>query len=187
MEDKKEALEAAAREVFLKHGYKKTTVSMIAKKAGVAVGSFYNYFDSKEDIFLLVYYKENKKVKNEIIENIDWNEDIELILNNFLNFNDTNFWKNKILQEWTNPGISDKIRGLFLNEESKQEDSLHLILTKKIYEKLLSMGKSQKEIERILKVYDLIYFFDCSVSANQFEGYSETVRDLVTLIARGIE
>jgi len=187
MEDKKELLISAARDVFLEHGYKKTTVSMIAKKAGVAVGSFYNYFESKEEIFLLIYAKENSRVKNEIIDKVDWKEDLEIIINNFLSFNDTNFWKNKILIEWNNPDISKKIRATFLNQEANKEGSLHETLTKKIKEKLASMGKSKTEIHRVLKVYDLLYFFDCSVNSSDFEGYSEAIRDLVTFVARGIK
>ena len=41
--DKKQALKTAAYDVFSKKGYKETGISEIAKRAGVAVGSFYNY------------------------------------------------------------------------------------------------------------------------------------------------
>ena len=51
MDDKKERLTSAAHSLFLKNGYKNTNIAQIAKKAGVAVGSFYNYYASKEDIF----------------------------------------------------------------------------------------------------------------------------------------
>lgn len=43
-------LEAAAV-VFAKHGYQQTTIDQIAEAAGVAKGSFYLVFDSKEDLF----------------------------------------------------------------------------------------------------------------------------------------
>ena len=60
MDDKKERLTSAAHSLFLKNGYKNTNIAQIAKKAGVAVGSFYNYYASKEDIFLAVYIEDAK-------------------------------------------------------------------------------------------------------------------------------
>jgi AcrR family transcriptional regulator len=42
-------------EMFSSKGYEKTSISSIAKKAGLGVGTVYNYFDSKDDIFTVVY------------------------------------------------------------------------------------------------------------------------------------
>ena len=53
--DKKKILKEAAYEVFSKKGYKATSISEITKHAKMAVGSFYNFYDSKEKIFLDVY------------------------------------------------------------------------------------------------------------------------------------
>ncbi len=44
----------SAREVFLAQGYDQTTIEQIAKNAGVGLGTAYNYFSSKEELFLLV-------------------------------------------------------------------------------------------------------------------------------------
>jgi AcrR family transcriptional regulator len=41
----------AARALFEKQGYLDTSVADIAKRAKVAHGTFYTYFDSKEDVF----------------------------------------------------------------------------------------------------------------------------------------
>lgn len=41
----------AALELFLEHGYEKTSVSMIVERVGVAQGLFYYYFKSKEEVF----------------------------------------------------------------------------------------------------------------------------------------
>lgn len=40
----------AALEVFAKYGYHSASISTIAKKAGIAKGLLYNYFESKEDV-----------------------------------------------------------------------------------------------------------------------------------------
>jgi AcrR family transcriptional regulator len=45
-------LVAAAREAFAQHGYAGVNVADICVSAGIAKGSFYRYFDSKEAIFL---------------------------------------------------------------------------------------------------------------------------------------
>ncbi|WP_239003830.1 TetR/AcrR family transcriptional regulator [Nocardia panacis] len=47
----RDALVAAAREVFERDGYLGAKIADIAKTAGMASGSFYTYFDSKEEIF----------------------------------------------------------------------------------------------------------------------------------------
>ncbi len=52
-ERKKEILEAA-RKVFFDNGYEKTSVDMIADLAGVAKGTVYLYFKSKQQVFMAV-------------------------------------------------------------------------------------------------------------------------------------
>ncbi|MCK8815774.1 TetR/AcrR family transcriptional regulator [Natroniella sulfidigena] len=49
--DKEEMVISAAIELFSKQGFFKTTVSEIADLAGVAKGTVYWYFDSKEELF----------------------------------------------------------------------------------------------------------------------------------------
>jgi AcrR family transcriptional regulator len=49
-EDRKEAILAAAREVFFEEGIRRATVDAIAARAEVAKGTVYLYFDTKETI-----------------------------------------------------------------------------------------------------------------------------------------
>jgi AcrR family transcriptional regulator len=51
---KRSALITAATECFVKHGYDNTTAKTIASCAGVATGTFYQYFDNKEDILCVI-------------------------------------------------------------------------------------------------------------------------------------
>jgi TetR/AcrR family transcriptional regulator, transcriptional repressor for nem operon len=52
--ESKERLLARAKELFLARGYAATTVDAICEKAGLTKGSFYYFFDSKEDLALAV-------------------------------------------------------------------------------------------------------------------------------------
>ena len=53
----REELVAAARRVFERDGYSSARVADIAAAAGVAHGSFYTYFASKQDVFLAVMHQ----------------------------------------------------------------------------------------------------------------------------------
>ncbi len=55
--DRKEAILAAAEAVFAANGYAATTIEAVAAKAGIAKGSVYNYFQSKEALFEQVFTK----------------------------------------------------------------------------------------------------------------------------------
>ena len=52
---KREAILAAAQKVFSRRGFHSARTSEIAREAGVAEGTLYNYFPSREDIFLSLF------------------------------------------------------------------------------------------------------------------------------------
>ena len=113
MDDKKEKLQSAAHFLFFKNGYKKTSIAQIAKKAGVAVGSFYNYYPSKQAIFLEVYIDENEAVRNRLIQEINWEGDIEQLIDQFFAYTVKNIMNNNILIEWNNGSVSKMLHDYY--------------------------------------------------------------------------
>ncbi|SRR5690554_381095 len=47
----RKAILMAAKDCFQEHGYDNTTIRDIVRRTGLAAGTFYNYFSSKQDIF----------------------------------------------------------------------------------------------------------------------------------------
>src|SRR3954466_6622355 len=60
----KERILAAALELFRKQGLEETTTKQISRKAGIAEGTLFNYFKTKEDLALFFFQKE----KHDLIE-----------------------------------------------------------------------------------------------------------------------
>jgi AcrR family transcriptional regulator len=66
----REIITNAARAVFSRYGFRKTTMSDIAAAARKAKSSLYHYFRSKEDLFGSVLEKEVSILKNELMRSI---------------------------------------------------------------------------------------------------------------------
>lgn len=72
----REKILKASREIFSLQGYENTTIEQIAEKGGIGLGTVYNYFKSKEELFVL-------SMADDIAEATEINVDES-------NFNDSN-------------------------------------------------------------------------------------------------
>lgn len=62
-------LDAAAEE-FGERGYHDGSIARIAQRAGVAIGSFYTYFDSKEAVFRALVGDMSRQVREHVVPHI---------------------------------------------------------------------------------------------------------------------
>lgn len=60
--EKKEIIKSAALELFANDGYHVTSISKIARKAGISKGLMYNYFKSKEDLLSSIFHDIMKRI-----------------------------------------------------------------------------------------------------------------------------
>lgn len=71
MKNVKEKIIDAARSIFARYGFKKTTMDDIAHAAHKAKSSLYHYFKSKQEVFHAVVEKEVKILKKELNDALD--------------------------------------------------------------------------------------------------------------------
>ena len=184
--DKKQALKTAAYDVFSKKGYKAAGISEIAKQAGVAVGSFYNYYESKEAIFLDVYIDENNRIRQIMMDDIDWEGDMVELIGQIFSRSRRLISSNKILSEWYNPAISDELHNYYSSEEGKNANPFHHFLVETFTNRMRAEGCSQEQIQDILQVYNLFYYIDIHITESDFPDVSRTVEMLATNFIKGI-
>src|SRR6476646_534797 len=60
--DKRERILTAAERIFARHGFFAAKVSDVAKEAGVADGTIYLYFKSKDDLLISLFERRMQQV-----------------------------------------------------------------------------------------------------------------------------
>jgi AcrR family transcriptional regulator len=87
-QNKREHILKAAIELFTKKGFEMTNVESIARKAKIAKGTFYNFFEKKEDVLLYFLDKEISKSGDEIERNLSSAktiaEQLELVIPSYI-------------------------------------------------------------------------------------------------------
>jgi len=97
--DTKEKIYNSAMNKFTEKGLERTTIQEICKDAEVSIGSFYNHFNSKEDIIYEIFKRADLNFKQFKERNVDKKDIRELILEymdyyvSFVQTNDIQFTK----------------------------------------------------------------------------------------------
>ena len=184
--DKKQVLKQAAYNVFSNKGYKATAISEVAKQAGMAVGSFYNYYESKEEIFLDVYIEENNRIRQVIMNDIDWEGDVVELIGQLFGQSRSLISSNKILAEWYNPAISNELHSYYSSEEGKASNPFHQFLIETFTKRMLKEGYSQEKIQEVLEVYHLFYYIDMNITEKDVPNVNQTIETLATYFVKGL-
>ena len=183
--DKKQVLKTAAYDLFSKKGYKATGISGIAKQAGVAVGSFYNCYESKE-AFLDIYIDENNRVRQEMINEIDWKMDMVELVSKLFSQSWSLVSSNKILSEWYNFAVSEEIHNYYSSEEGKASNPFHQFLIETFTKRMMMEGYSQEKIQEVLEVYHLFYYIDMNITEKDVPNVNQTIETLATYFVKGL-
>lgn len=157
-EKKRNYLLEAAYELFITIGFADTTITQIAKKAGVGKGTFYLYFKNKEDIRKTLIIQKSNELLNDTLNNLQKYTDkncnlsicdkIIFITNHIV----TTLSKDMALLKYISKNLS---WGMFSTPFLKAEESSELIDFKTYTKKLIK--KEGVQIENFdLMIYTII-------------------------------
>ncbi|MBF0224420.1 MAG: TetR/AcrR family transcriptional regulator [Desulfobacterales bacterium] len=93
--DKYDRILDAAIKIFADYGFFSSTISKIAKEAGVADGTIYLYFKNKEDILQHVFNYKTKEVFETFREEVDKSGNAKAKLEKLISTHLSEFQKNK--------------------------------------------------------------------------------------------
>lgn len=179
MEIKQAKLYDAARKLFLEQGFKATNIASIASKAGVAVGTFYNFYPSKSAIFIDIYNAENEQVKQSILSEVDLSGDPKKVVRKIVQEILKQSQANLILQEWfVNAALNRQISKTNKNAvtDSVVYATLMTLIDSWEKRKVLKAGMSK---ERIISLFNALTVIDFHQSEIQTDNYFQVLNDLI--------
>ena len=148
--DKRTAIIEAALKLFTENGFQETSTNSISKEAGVATGTLFVYFSSKDELINKIYFESKESYSSYAQLNFEetskfenklkkvWNQSIEWALQNPLQF--------KFLLQFSNSP--------FITKLTKQEISNSFLFLRKIFNEALETNQIiQCDIELIISLY----------------------------------
>lgn len=82
-EETRNRIYSSAIELMEQNGFGNFTIADISKKAGVSVGAFYHYFDSKNDILAEIFYRADDYFSTVVVDSLNQSSIPEQIVEYF--------------------------------------------------------------------------------------------------------
>lgn len=189
MVDKKAEIFKSGRELFYTKGFKDTNVSDIAKLAGIGVGTFYNYYSSKEKLFLEVFIKENEELKRHMGEAVNLEDDPVTFVTKLVAQNIHAMNSNPILREWYNKELFSKLEQYFYEQGGiKSIDELLQSGKMELIKNWKAEGQIRNDIndDMILAIFDSILYIDVHKKDIGLQHFPDILYHITEFIMKGL-
>jgi len=183
----RESLIGEGRRLFARYGLKRTGVEELSRAVGIAKGSFYSFFSSKEDLFMAILERE-EEFRGELLEEVyqqasTAREGILMLFRRALAFIENNDFLQQLYAEETYPQLIRKL-GLQRIEahQHKDEEELAGFVTSLQREGLI-LQEDPKVLVGMFRAMFLLTLHRREIGHEQFDRVMELT---ARVIARGL-
>lgn len=114
----REALRETGRELFAQYGIRKTSISELTEAVGIGKGTFYQFYDSKEDLYVDILEQDIETLIPQLLrESVQKYDDPERAITALLNETLDEFESNPLLRQVLAEGEIDHLRDSIPDEE----------------------------------------------------------------------
>ncbi|GIN95957.1 hypothetical protein J6TS1_18270 [Siminovitchia terrae] len=151
------------------------------------VGTFYNYYDSKEKLFLEIYLKENESIKKQIMEFLDLSQEPVTIVTDIIEQNFSAMDNNLILKEWYNRDFFRELERHY-REEEKNNDTSFRNFYAELFKKWKAEGKIRGDIEDelLIAIFYSLAYIDTHKEDIGIRHFPQLMQYLVEFIMKGL-
>lgn len=187
MQDKKTAIFEAGRELFLSKRFKEIGVADITRRAGVSVGTFYNYYGSKEELFAKIYFEENDKAKRAVMASIDPEESPVTVATTFVSRVIDTLNANSVLREWYDRDVLGELEKTYRAREEKDGCFVYDFF-RELLKKWRAEGKLRLDIDDsdIFALYDALIYLDTHKTEAGLGRSPQAMQYLVEFMIKGV-
>ena len=179
----------AGRDLFSKFGLKKTGIKDITEAVGISQGSFYSFYNSKEELYFTILEAEEEKIQQEILESDIFKGEItvqsfkEFLLKGFKLIDNNKMVKRLYQNQQEYQQIIRKLPAEKIENHIKND-------TEKLMPIITSLQKKEKIIERDPEIISglLRSLFLLTLHREEIgeEIFPDTIELLIELISQGL-
>jgi AcrR family transcriptional regulator len=115
------------REYFIKYSLKKTSVDELAKAVGIAKGSFYKFFDSKEALFMAIHEESEEKFRTDLMQKLNETKEPVDKLRLFFKSSFLILEEDPLLRVVFGKGEYENLSGLITSEQYQEHYSHNIV------------------------------------------------------------
>ncbi|MGI5190934.1 TetR/AcrR family transcriptional regulator [Promicromonospora sp. CA-289599] len=188
-----QALLAAGRELFTRQGLRKTALEELVAPAGIVKSTFYQFFDSKEALYLQLVLDEAEQVKDQVIDRAllstdDTREGLRRFLHATLDVLETNpLWRRLVThpQEMTAVAARLEPERMVAMGDSNPATALTAYVTERQRRGDL-VGDDPHVVVGVLQSVLLMPFNAAHIAAGESGTYRKSLDLLVDIVATGL-
>lgn len=188
MVDKKTEILKCGRKLFTSKGFKDTNVAEITKMAAMATGTFYNYYSSKDQLFMEIFLEENVKLKKKIMESIELEGDPINVMKEMMFLNNEGMNANPILREWYNRDVFSRIEQNYRAENGIDQVNFLYNAFIEVVRKWQDEGKMRNDIdaEMIMAIFGALINVDTHKEEVGLQYFPQVLEYLAEFTMRGL-
>jgi Transcriptional regulator len=175
------------RELFSKYGLRKTSITELTKAAGIAQGTFYNFFDSKEELYFEIIemeeYKSEQFLENILKSSNSSKESIKRIINGTYELFQNNPIIHRLYDSKDYELMVRKLSGEKLENHQKKDAVRVLNMIVGMQQKNELIDARPEVIAGLLRAVILLYFHQDEIGK---EVYPEVIDLLANIVADGL-
>jgi AcrR family transcriptional regulator len=181
-----ESLLEHGKTLFSTHGLQKTSIQDITKKVGIAAGSFYKFYRSKEELYFEILEREESHIKTQLLSielGKDPRQSIKDILLQMIQTIESNPLIQQLYLENNMEGLIRKLPPEILEEHFNKDSDFLSPLIKKWQKEGLVFTESTEVIAGIFRSFVLLSFQQEKIGITV---YQKTIQSLISHTIDGL-
>ena len=181
-----ETLLTQSKELFIQYGFSKTSIDDIVNACGIAKGSFYSYYPSKEELFYAVLRRE-EEIKNKIIAEV-MGESLppkELLIR-FFDISFKAIEENAFLQNLYQRGEYEKIVKRLPKELIEDHAKEDLESSLDFVKFLQGKGITEEDPEVLIGLFRLMMLLPLHREEIGEQAFGKTVKKMIECLSNGL-
>ncbi len=183
----RQCLLTRGKELFIQYGLAKTSIDDLVQACGIAKGSFYKFFSSKEELFYVILNNQeevtNRLIEGHLRENLPPKE----LISSFLHMAFQLAEENPLLQQWLRDGEHERITRKLpkhLKENFSQDHTKKgIIFVQSLVERCVLREQDPEVINGVLHAVMLLRLHKEELGKDIFPKIMDTI---INYIAEGL-